>query len=77
MAPIVDGLEQQFGKQVAVQRINAEVGAGPEIMKAYRIPGHPAVMVVDATGHETARFFGPQSAESLAAELENVLNPSP
>ena len=74
MAPIVDGLEQQFNGQMAVRRINAEVGDGLEIMKAYRIPGHPVTMVVDADGNETLRLIGPQTQETLVEELQKVLN---
>ena len=43
MTPVVNGLEQQYGKQIAFKRVNADVDNGPEIMQAYRIPGHPTV----------------------------------
>jgi hypothetical protein len=70
----VDGLEQQFSEQIAVQRINAEVGNGPEIMKAYRIPGHPVIMLIDPAGNETRRLIGPQTKEALVEELQQILN---
>ena len=77
MAPIVDGLEQQFEGQIGVKRVNAEVGDGPAIMAAYRIPGHPVTMIIDAEGKETARLIGPQSPDALVGELQKVLNPTP
>ena len=74
MAPIVDGLEQQFSEQIAVKRINAEIGDGPAIMKAYRIPGHPVIMIIDPEGNEIQRLIGPQTKETLIEELQKILN---
>jgi thiol:disulfide interchange protein len=73
MSPIVDGLEQQFTGQVVVQRINAKVGDGPEIMQAYRIPGHPVTMIIDAGGNEKLRLIGPQTQAKLERELQKTL----
>ncbi|GAB4430348.1 MAG: hypothetical protein Kow0031_11180 [Anaerolineae bacterium] len=73
MAPIVDGLEQQYGDSVAFKRINAAVGDGPAIMAAYRIPGHPVTLIFNADGQEVQRFIGPQPAEVVAAELDALL----
>jgi hypothetical protein len=77
MSPIVDGLEQQFSDQIVVKRVNARVGDGPAVMEAYRIPGHPAIMIFDAAGNETSRLIGPQSPATLAGELQKTLNPTP
>lgn len=73
MKPIVDGLETQFGDQIAFQRINANEGDGPAIMRAYRIQGHPTILLVDPQGQEVNRFIGPQSAEQLTKVLQQVL----
>lgn len=69
MSPIVDGLEQQYQGQIAVQRINAIAGDGPAIMKTYHILGHPTVLIFDRQGQEVKRLMGVQPAE----EIENVL----
>ena len=74
MVPIVDGLEQQFEDQLAVKRVNAEIDDGPAIMKAYRLPGHPVLMLIDPQGSETARLIGPQSKDVLLEELQKILN---
>jgi hypothetical protein len=74
MAPIVDGLEQQFSGQLTVKRVNALVGDGPVIMETYRIPGHPVIMMIDSEGNETARLIGPQKQDVLTAELQKILN---
>lgn len=73
MKPIVDGLERQFGNQIAFQRINANEGDGPAIMRAYRIQGHPTILFIDPQGQEVNRLIGPQSAEQLTEVLQQVL----
>lgn len=73
MTPIVDGLETQYAGQIAFQRINANEGNGPAIMRAYRLQGHPTVLVIDRQGREANRFIGPQLAEQIAESLQQVL----
>ena len=73
MAPIVDGTEDRFGDQIAVRRVNAISGDGPAIMQAYRLQGHPTVLIFDAQGREVRRLIGPQSQEVLDEVLLTVL----
>ncbi|MCQ3975230.1 MAG: hypothetical protein DPW09_17450 [Anaerolineae bacterium] len=73
----MDGLETQFSDQLAIQRINANEGDGPAIMRAYRIQGHPTILVVDETGQEIKRLIGPQSAEVLAETIQQALASTP
>ena len=73
MAPIVDGIEATYGEQIVFKRINATEGNGPEIMRVYRIPGHPTTLIFDHTGQEVERFIGPQPAEAIEAALQKTL----
>lgn len=77
MVPIVDGLEEEYGQQIVIKRINADVGDGPEIVRAYRIPGHPTTLIFDSQGQEVQRLLGPQSTEVVREALQNVLPPTP
>jgi thiol-disulfide isomerase/thioredoxin len=74
MAPIVDGLEQVYGGQIAVQRINANEGDGPAIMRAYKILGHPVLLIFNSQQQEVQRFVGPKPAQEVEARLQDVLN---
>jgi thioredoxin-like negative regulator of GroEL len=76
VAPIVDGLEEQYGDQVAVKRINADLGQGPAVMKEYRILGHPTLLVFDQTGREVDRLLGPQPADQVEELLQQTLTGS-
>jgi thiol-disulfide isomerase/thioredoxin len=73
MAPIVDGLEQQYGEQIAVRRVNAAKGDGPAIMREYRLPGHPTLMIFDSEGQQVRRLIGPQSATVIEEAMQEVL----
>ena len=73
MAPIVDGLEQQYAAQIVVKRINAAEGDGPAIMRDYRLQGHPTLRMFDRAGQETGRFIGVQPAAEIEAALKEVL----
>lgn len=73
VAPIVDGLEASYTNQLAIQRVNAIEGDGPAIMQAYRVMGHPTILLLNAEGQEVQRFIGPTSAADLETAIESVL----
>jgi thioredoxin-like negative regulator of GroEL len=74
MKPIVDGLEQKYSGQIAVQRINATEGDGPAVMRDYKLPGHPVVLIFNSQQQEVYRFIGPQPADEIELRLQEVLN---
>ena len=65
MEPIVNGLETEFGEQLIVTRLDANVRENEELEFSYGLRGHPAFAVLDAAGSVTATFIGPQSDETL------------
>jgi thioredoxin-like negative regulator of GroEL len=73
MEPIVNGLEQEFSGQLQVMRLDADDPVNEQLMQDLGLRGHPSFAVIDAQGNITARFFGPQSAETLREALQNVL----
>ena len=77
MTPIVDGIEQKYGAQIAIKRVNADVGDGPAIIRSYRIQGHPTTLVFDKSGQEVQRLFGPQPAEAVEAVLDTIIATKP
>lgn len=77
MKPIVDGLEQKYGNKIVVKRINADVGEGPTILRAYRIQGHPTTLVFDKKGQEVQRLLGPQPSETVEKVLDSTIAAEP
>lgn len=69
MMPIVDGLEQEFFGQVAVIRLDAALATNIDLQAQYGMRGHPTFVVLDNNGRVTARFVGPQTAETLRAAI--------
>ena len=73
MRPIVDGLEQQFGEDVAFVYLNAREGEGEVIFDHLTLPGHPAVVLFSTDRHETFRALGPVEEvilrEAILAQL--------
>lgn len=73
MEPIVNGLEQEFIGQIEIIRLDANEPANAELMQTMDLRGHPSFAVTDAQGYITARFFGPQTAETLREAIQFVL----
>jgi len=73
MTPVVNGLEQIYGQQVAFKRVNANQEDGPAIMQTYRIPGHPTTLIFNRQGQEIERLVGPQPAETVEELLLTTL----
>ena len=76
MTPIVDGLEQEYGGQIVVQRINADQGDGPAIMRTYKILGHPTLLIFDNEQQEVQRLVGPRPAHEVEILVQDALKKS-
>jgi thioredoxin-like negative regulator of GroEL len=73
MMPIVDGLVEKYEANVVTKQINANEGAGPGIMRAYGIRGHPTLLIFDRQGQEAQRFTGPQPVEVIEKVLQETI----
>ena len=73
MTPIVDGIEEKYKGQLAVKRVNANEGNGPQIMETYNIPGHPVTLLFDSSGKEIHRIVGPATVENIEIAVEQTL----
>ena len=73
MAPIVDGLETDYGDRVAFQRLNADEDNGRAAAQAYRVRGHPAIVVINAQGDVVWSRVGVQPRDVVTSALESVL----
>lgn len=73
MAPIVDGLSDEFEGRAAVLQLNASEPANEALLARYGVRGHPSFVVLDGEGQVTQRFFGPQTEEILRQALEKAV----
>ncbi len=73
MAPIVDGLEEDYGDRVAFQRLNADEDDGRAAAQTYRVRGHPAIVVINDRGDVVWSRLGVQPRDAVASALESIL----
>ena len=75
MAPIVDGLEAEYGDRVVFRRLNANEADGSAAAQTFRVRGHPAIVILDARGSLVWSRVGVQPRQALAGALEDALSP--
>ncbi|WP_420631026.1 hypothetical protein [Candidatus Leptofilum sp.] len=69
----MNGLEAEFGEQFDFVRLNAADAEIVQLQQNYGLRGHPAVAVLDESEVVVARYFGPESFETLQAVLEGLI----
>ena len=73
MKPIVDGLEEKYGGDFKVVRINNATAEGKEVARESGILGQPTLLFFDKTGRETRRLMGFQNSQILEKEIDRIL----
>ena len=77
MMPIVNGLEAEFGNEVAFVYLNAVDGAeGQQAFEALSLPGHPSYVVFALDGNKIYQAFGMVEEETLRAAIMSSLRAS-
>ena len=73
MAPIVDGLSDEFEGRANVLQLNAAEQANEELQARYNVRGHPSFVVLNGDGRVVQRYFGPQAEAVLRQALEQLM----
>ncbi len=74
MLPIVNGLEDQYGEQMAFALLNAaDEAEGETAFKALRLGGHPASLIFASDGKELFRELGSVTETDLVEAISQVL----
>ena len=73
MKPIVDGIEEKYGGDFKVVRINNATAEGKEVARESGILGQPTLLFFDKTGRETRRLMGFQNSQILEKEIDRIL----
>lgn len=68
----MDGLEAEFGDEVAFMRLNAIEPDVMQLQQTYGLRGHPSVAILDSSGEVAALYFGLETAETLREELNKL-----
>ena len=75
VAPVVNGLEEEFGDRLQVVRINANDRAAGGVFAALGVRGHPTIVLLDRDGETDRAWLGPASADDLRPLVEALLEP--
>jgi thioredoxin-like negative regulator of GroEL len=73
MEPIVDGLEEQYGRDFKIVRVDIDTANGKKLAKEHGFIGQPTFILFDSSAEEVRRLMGPQDPDVLAREIERLL----
>ena len=73
MEPIVDRLEETYGDEFKIIRIEINQSDGKKLAREFGIVGQPSYIFFDDAGEETRRMAGPQFFDVMAEEIERSL----
>lgn len=72
MAPIVNGLQNDFTERATVMQLDANEADNAQLQHEYGLRGHPTFVVLDENGRAVQTFVGPQTKETLHEALTAV-----
>ena len=73
MKPIVDRLEENYGDELNIVRVDVTKPSGEEVAREMGLVGQPYYVFFGADNEETRRIGGPQTYKVLAQEIELTL----
>ena len=72
MRPVVHGLEQRYGDRVAFAGVDYNNRANRELVRQYRVLGHPTFVVLDREVQVVKQFVGYTPEADLDAALRQA-----
>lgn len=69
----MNGLEEEFGDEIEFVRLNAAEPEVVQLQQGYGLRGHPSVAILGNSDEVAVLYFGPETAETLRADLTAVL----
>jgi hypothetical protein len=73
MNPVVNGIADEYQGRVAVHQLNAR-SDGSAAFAFYRLPGHPAYVVLISNGKVIWSDVGIKTREQITKQLNDALN---
>jgi thioredoxin-like negative regulator of GroEL len=73
MTPIVNGLEETYGQDFKIVRVDIDTERGKDLAREHYFIGQPTFIFFDDSGEEVRRLMGPQTAETMQAEIDRIL----
>jgi len=73
MTPIVNGLEETYGKDFTFVRVDIDTERGKKMAREVGFIGQPTFIFYDASGQEIRRLMGPQAPETMRLSIEGAM----
>jgi hypothetical protein len=73
MTPIVDGLEETYGEDFHIVRVDIDTRSGKKLAREQGFIGQPTYIFFDESGEEVRRLMGPQTLETFQQQIELLL----
>ncbi len=70
MTPIVNGLEAEYGEQIAFQHLDVDEPEGRLATRAYQARGHPTIVIIDPQGDILWKRPGVLSRADIVEAIE-------
>lgn len=73
MKPIVDGLQDEYGDQFNLVRVDIDTDRGVDLAREHGFIGQPTFIFFGRNGEEVRRLQGGQTRETLEMELQRII----
>ena len=73
MKPIVDRLEETYGNEFNIIRIDVTKPSGEKLARELGLVGQPNYVFFDSANEETRRMAGPQTLDVITQEIRRTL----
>jgi len=73
MTPIVNGLEETYGKDFTIVRVDIDTQRGKTMAREVGFIGQPTFIFYDSEGQEIRRLMGPQAPETMRLSIEGAI----
>ena len=71
--PVVNGLEEDFGEELQVVRLNFNDSENDAAIAALSIRGHPTIVLLDGDGEVHRTWFGAATDDDLRPLVQELL----
>lgn len=65
----MDGLSEKYSQAVDVRKLDVNSAEGNQVFKAYQLPGHPSVVLLNSQGQVLWKGFGEPALQELEQQI--------
>lgn len=74
MEPVVNGLEENYGSEIDLRRLDANSDNGRSAFRYYKLLGHPSYIILDSEGKVLWSGLGELTEAQLSQQIADILS---